>query len=278
VPYQQSRFFFCAWGVGAVMLASAATRASRRGTIALALATTGGILEFPTPARLGLLGLAAAGALCGPGVLKFVAGLRRRRPTAVLVTLGALGAITPIAMVAWARTRPDPPPYAIGDAHDEGWAWIRANVDAARIAYAGSNLPLPLWGPFFENDVRYVNVSGQPDAVLHDFRAVPPPSPATAEPAPERATPNLAMWLANLDTDRIDILFVAALYPILRDTIGHDESGFPIERAWADARPDRFSPLFANSGIRIYRHRKLGGMPLPATLGTTRPRSTGMWP
>ena len=106
-----------------------------------------------------------------------------------------------------------------------------------------------------------MNVSGGPDAVLHDFRDVPPPSPATAEPAPERATPNPATWLANLDAHRIDILFVAALYPILRDTIGHDDSWFPIERAWADARPDRFSLLFANSGIRIYRYRTSGVHP-----------------
>ena len=115
VPYQQSRFFFCAWGVGAVMLAAAATRAPRLGAGALALATVGGILEFPTPARLGLLGLAAAGALWGPGVLKVVAGVRRRKPTTFLAISGALVGITLIATVAWARTRPYAPPYAIGD-------------------------------------------------------------------------------------------------------------------------------------------------------------------
>jgi len=62
------------------------------------------------------------------------------------------------------------------------------------------------------------------------------------------------VWLANLDARRIDLLFVAALYPHVRASMVHDGDGFPIERAWADARPDRFTVLFANAGVRVYAH------------------------
>ena len=48
------------------------------------------------------------------------------------------------------------------------------------------------------------------------------------------------------------VLFVAALYPIVRRTIAADADGFPIERAWADARPETFKLRFARPAARVY--------------------------
>ena len=40
--------------------------------------------------------------------------------------------------------------------------------------------------------------------------------------------------------------------PIVRRTIAADADGFPIERAWADARPPSFNLVYASPAARIY--------------------------
>jgi hypothetical protein len=184
---------------------------------------------------------------------------RLRRGGATVTALAAALGVTAAAGVAVAvlRARGRPPPvYAVGDDHDAGWAWIRAHAGGRRIAYTGSNLPFPLWGARLENDVRYVNVVDAPGALLHHFvgalDVAAPAAAVTAEPAPYREAADQATWLANLETLRIEILFVAALYPVVRRVVAHDGDGFPDERAWADARPGRFRLVFANDGVRIY--------------------------
>ena len=94
-----------------------------------------------------------------------------------------------------------------------------------------------------------MNVAGPPDARLHDFG---PPGDGTAEPAPYRRGADPGRWLVNLRAARTRILFVAALYPIVRRTIDADGDGFPIERAWADARPAFFHLRYASPAARIY--------------------------
>ncbi len=259
VPFQQSRFFFPVWGIAAILLATATTRSPRLGGAALAAATLGAILQFPTPGRLALLGAAAAGAALGPRLCTLVAHAgRRASPGFWFAARCALGGVGVIATLGWPHARTDAPPYRVGDHHDDGWAWMRAHAHGRRVAYTGSNLPLPLWGPGFDNDVRYVNISGGPNVALHDFDHVPPPAVPTAEPAPERQVPDQATWLSKLDAHRVDLVFVASLYPGVRRTMAHDDGGFPIERAWAETRPDRFSLAFASDGIRIYHHRQRG--------------------
>ena len=268
VPYQQSRFFFPVWGVAAVALAATGARAPKLGATAIAIAIVGGILQYPTPARLGLLVIALVTAgvtLIATRAAPIAAGMARmatmrhrltapaRFVAATVVCVAAMGGV-----VAWARAPRERPAYAIGDYHDDAWSWIQGHVRDARIAYTGSNLPFPLWGASLQNRVRYVNVAGNLDAVAHDFvhLAIPLPLPLAPqpEPAPERLRPDRAIWLANLETAGIDVLFVAALYPGVRRANAHDQQGFPVERAWADALPRRFSLVFANDGIRIYRH------------------------
>ena len=117
----------------------------------------------------------------------------------------------------------------------------------ARVAYTGTNLAFPLAGQRLANRVAYVNVAGAPGDRLHDFG---PPGDGTAEPAPYRRGASADVWLANLRATRTQVLFVAALYPIVRRTIDADRDGFPIERAWADARPDVLPPA-----LRLARPR-----------------------
>ena len=119
------------------------------------------------------------------------------------------------------------------------------------MAYTGVNLAFPLHGADLSNDVRYVNVAGGPNDVLHDF----PPSArdaGSAEPAPYRRGARYETWLANLRAARSEILFVTAMYPIVQRTVDHDADGFPIERAWADAHPDLFVLRHAGPGARVY--------------------------
>lgn len=279
VPYQQSRFFFCAWGtLAVVMVAGSQALGSRARGLLLIPAIAGSALEAATTERLLVALVATLGALLQAtrsnrsmarsttrsttadalrrsGVTdrleRFLArspaGLAARWATAACLVGGVGGAI------GWARSHGALVPYSVGDDHDQAWAFLAGQGPGRRIAYAGTNLPLPLWGGSLENFVQYVNISGAPAARLHDFPLEPSDVSLSAEPAPERARPDLSAWLANLDAAHIDTLFVAALYPEVRPSMTHDPEAFPIERAWADALPRRFRLLFANPGVRIYR-------------------------
>ena len=265
LPYQQARLLFPAWGVASVMLAEAASLVPEAlRPLVLAPAVVGAALQYPTATRLlvaGAWGVVTLSAALGPRLpfadssasatgsvapSQVERGRRRGLPVALLA--GACAC----AGVVWIRACPDELPYRIGDHHDDAWAYVREQVRGRRIAYAGSNLPLPLWGWRLENTVRYVNTAGRLDDRLHDFRDVPQAAPVTAEPAPERARPDLRAWLANLDAAKIEVLFVARLYPNVLPSMPHDDEGFPVERAWADANGGRFHPRFTTADVRIY--------------------------
>lgn len=272
VPYQQSRFFFPAWGIGALAAAAAAHTARRSlvRELALAPAIVGAALQYPTAARLvtaALWSLAAGIGARGDSVVPdsssapgrwFAAAPWLFPPVVILLAFGLCG---------WTRLPGHTAPQAalIGDGHDLGWAYARGHLRGRRIAYTGSNLPLPLWGWHLENRVRYVNVAGKLSDVLHDFPP-PPAGTSTAEPAPERAHPDLASWLANLTAAGTDALFVARLYPDVAPSMPHDADSFPSERAWADALPGRFRLTFATPEVRIYdvRPPQDQGRPWPA--------------
>jgi hypothetical protein len=134
---------------------------------------------------------------------------------------------------------------------------MRDNTRAARVAYTGSNLPLPLWGVRFENTVRYVPIHGGLDSAPHHYLHVARPSAdeTPSEPAPERRVPDRAAWLANLDTFAADWLFVARMVEGVARANLHDRDDFPVEREWADALPERFALRYATAGIRIYQLR-----------------------
>ncbi|HMF44866.1 MAG TPA: hypothetical protein VKQ32_29540 [Polyangia bacterium] len=246
IPYQESRFLFVAFGVAAAVIGRAA-QATLVGTCALVVAIGAGLIQHA--ARDSLPSLAV-------GAVAAVAWARWGRPLSDLGTrarrllAGATAAALVIAVAVGANryARRDPG-YGVGDETDEAWSWFRANVRDTPVAYTGTNLAFPLAGERLANDVRYVNVAGRAGDRLHDFG---PPGDGTAEPAPYRRGADPDVWLANLRAARTRVLYVAALYPIVRRTIDADGDGFPIERAWADARPAVFHLRYASVAARVY--------------------------
>jgi len=268
VPYQQSRFLFFAWGVGALAIAAAAQAARRPllRELAFAPAIAAAAWQYPTAARVATAGLWGVAAALGTRARNAPTPERpSRRWAATLPRLGVPAAgLAALVLIGWTRLpgHDDPQPARVGDGHDAAWDYVAAHLHGRRIAYAGSNLPLPLWGWHLENRVRYVNVAGQLTDVLHDFRSVP--TPDSAEPAPERARPDRAAWLANLTAARIDTLFVARLYPDVAPSMPHDGDDFPTERGWADGLPGRFRLAFATPEVRIYDVRPEADLRRPA--------------
>jgi hypothetical protein len=111
--------------------------------------------------------------------------------------------------------------------------------------------------------VRYINVDGHRDWLLHDYhrRAKAEGTPTWPDPRPgwDRIRPEYNAWLANLRAERIQILVVARANPAEGVHNVADAEGFPIERGWADAHPETFAPLYGvierDPLMRIYRVR-----------------------
>jgi hypothetical protein len=272
VPYQQSRFFFVVWAIGAILVAAGAGRAPRAGAGLLVAATAGSVLQFPTAGRLAVAGAGLVAALVVARLPPTAAAAVRRldvgaamRGRAARLACAAACAVFMVATLAWARTRAALPDYAVGDDHDAAWRWMGLQPPGRHVAYTGSNLPLPLWGPRFENVVRYVPIAGTLSSAPHQFLHVAPPAAdeTPSEPAPERRVPDRAAWLANLDAFAADWLFVARMYHGVARANFRDSGDFPIERVWADALPGRFSLEYATEGARVYRVRRqrAGGTP-----------------
>jgi hypothetical protein len=241
IPYQESRFLFAPFGVAAIAVARAADRPPALvGWCGIAIAIAGALLQAPTAERLLLIpiGAVAAAAVVLPLFFRGLIAGAALVASFLLVTLGG-GKFHPR--------------YDVGDEGlADAWAWFRPYAEYGNTAYAGTNLAFPLRGAQLLNHVGYVNVAGAPGARLHDFG---PPGDGTAEPAPYRRGADPDVWLANLRATRTEMLFVAAMDPIVRRTIAADDDGFPVERAWADARPDRFALVYATPSARIYQVR-----------------------
>jgi hypothetical protein len=246
VPYQESRFLFPTLAVASVLIARTA-EGSLFNIAVLGVAIVASVIEWPTRERLLL---APIGIATGLVFWQARAPLARLSARSIRLAGAAAGLVLTIVLVVGGRAyeRRDPG-YAVGDDIDAAWTWFRANVHDTRVAYTGNNLAFPLAGERVGNDVTYVNVAGAANARLHDFG---PPGDGTAEPTPYRRDANADTWIANLRAARTQVLFVAALYPIVRRTIDADRDGFPIERAWADARPAMFRLQYASDAARVY--------------------------
>jgi hypothetical protein len=143
-----------------------------------------------------------------------------------------------------------------------GWVDLDARIGRfpARIAYAGTNLPYYLMGKDFANDVRYINVDAHRDWLLHDYHhhaGSPGTHPVWPDTRPgwDRLAPDYAAWLANLEAARIGFLVVNRADPLEGLFNCHDAERYPIERAWADAHPERFTLLHAEPLFRTYAVR-----------------------
>jgi len=238
VPYQESRFLFAPLGVAAIAIGRAADRPPAPvGWIGIGIAIAGSLLQAPAPPRLLLVPIAAVAAAAAVLPIFF------RRMVAGAAIVGLFVGL----VIGGGKFNPR---YDFGDEGlADAWAWFRVHGEYNDVAYAGTNLAFPLWDRNLMNRVAYVNVAGAPADRLHDFG---PPGDGTAEPAPYRRGASAAVWLANLRAARTSALFVAAMEPIVRRTIAADADGFPVERAWADARPESFALVYSTPAARIY--------------------------
>jgi len=243
IPYQESRFMMAGFGLGALAIGRAAARPpAALGWGGLVLALLGELMALPSPDRLALLpiGLLAA---AGAHLWRHVPA-RARRPAGWTLGLAASAVLlVPVARGLPAHRRGADPVLLGGDL-DASWAWFGAHVHGTTVAYTGTNLAFPLWGPDLSNRVVYVNVAGAAGDRLHDFgRRLPPGWRApSAEPAPYRDGASFDVWLRNLRAAHAQTLFVAA------------EGGqFPIERDWADAHPELFQLRYGSDPARVYQ-------------------------
>jgi uncharacterized protein (DUF2062 family) len=138
-----------------------------------------------------------------------------------------------------------------------GWHRLEdSSGRGVRVAYAGTNLPYYLFGVGLRNEVRYVNINKHGGFRMHDYRAEykarGEPLSANTTPDWDRRMSDEAAWLKNLQDQKIELLFIG-----LTNRLGgmhnfYDEEGFPIERTWADGRPDTFRLLHADRFTRLY--------------------------
>ncbi|HVV15975.1 MAG TPA: glycosyltransferase family 39 protein [Polyangia bacterium] len=252
IPYQESRFVLAGFGLAALAIGRAAAKPpAPLGWGGLALALIGECVVLPSPDRLALMPIGLLGAAALHGWRKVPS---RARPA---LGWGVAAAAAASLLVGVARGLPahrrGADPYRIAGDIDDAWRWFGANVHGARVAYTGTNLAFPLWGPDLSNRITYVNVSGGPNDRLPDFaRRLGTGQAPTPEPAPYRQGPRYEDWARNLRAAGAQVLFVAALDPIVARTVAADADQFPIERQWADARPDTFQLCYASIAARVY--------------------------
>ncbi|HEX3704437.1 MAG TPA: glycosyltransferase family 39 protein [Vicinamibacterales bacterium] len=160
------------------------------------------------------------------------------------------------------------------------WRWVSDHTTHAAIAYAGTNVPYPLFGDHLSNRVYYVNIDRHRDWRFDDYdrahrrRRANEPAPAqplavasgvllpidqaqvsqidAVRPRLARANGLKDAWIENLKARGIDLLFVTALSPYEIDYNWHDAGGFPIEAKWAASDPAAFTLQLENTQVRIY--------------------------
>ncbi len=134
------------------------------------------------------------------------------------------------------------------------WDWLNRNTQGNNIAYIGRPVPFPLYGTNFKNNVYYVSVNKTEPARIHyfpkshyhwgyDFLSLHKNLEAEGN---YRADADYSVWLDNLNRRNTDYLFIYSLHQT-------KDIEFPLEDAWAKANPGKFSPVFANETIHIYK-------------------------
>jgi hypothetical protein len=250
VPYQEPRFFFTMFGLlcAGIAVTASASRAFRR------LAATLLIAHLLLCARWYalLVPLLAAGsvALLTLPLLRAVA---RHRLSSLLAVLACWW---PLALFGTPeRTRYHA--FAHHPRFRAAWTFCDANIDHARIGYAGHNIPYFLFGLRLQNRVMPVNTDEHSDFAFHDYaaldNAMTRARPNTPEAAYYRTTLDQRSWLENIRHLNLDYLFISTVAENQMLTIRHDEDGFPIEARWAVNTPEVFTLEHEGEHTRIYR-------------------------
>ncbi len=288
-PYQtQERFLFVALALAAVPLALVLDRWPLL-TVPVALAIGWhlvvdqvglGIRELsplPAPMHLRLtelLGMpsgagvrAGLGRLvlfgCAAGAVALLSwaqrGPLRRRVSAACVAAGLVvaGSALRIEQLSIADPRLAFYPVWTQGGYLPGWLRLEdASGPAARVAYAGTNLPYYLFAVGLRNEVRYVNIDRHRGFLMHDYHVLYAErgegSAANATPDWDRRAPDEAAWLDNLRDERIGLVFIGLTNHAGGEHNIYDQEGFPIERTWAERNPGLFRLLHADRFTRLY--------------------------
>jgi hypothetical protein len=206
-------------------------------------------------------------AVLAAGVAAISGGKRARRALGIAFFAGVVAVSF---LGAWRIRRQSPSPILAGfpmfPDYVPGWVALegRCGPSGARIAYAGTNLPYYLMGTDLRNTVRYVNIDAHRGWLLHDYHAAAVrrghPNWPGPRPGWDRIHPNFDAWLANLRAEKIQILAIARIDRAEGWFNAADPEEFPIERVWADAHPEIFTPLYGRNppdpAFRLYRVRQ----------------------
>jgi len=136
----------------------------------------------------------------------------------------------------------------------KAWDWLNSNTQGNNIAYVGRPVPFPLYGTNFKNNVYYVSVNKTEPAKLHyfpnsyyewgyDFLSLHRNSEAKGN---YRSDADYSVWLSNLIRRNTDYLFIYSLHQT-------KDIAFPLEDGWAKSNFHKFSPVFTNETIHIYK-------------------------
>lgn len=194
------------------------------------------------------------------GVSRF-SGAGRRGPT-IAALVGATGLLFACALDSGALEKRDAvysfyPPFRD---YYAGWLDLegRSGPSGVRVAYAGTNIPYYLFGAGLRNEVRYVNIDGHRDWLMHNYHeqaaARGDATWPNSRPGWDRLHPDYDSWLANLKAEDIQLLVVTRVNPEEGPHNVADKEGFPVERRWADAHPESFELLYGpRQNDRLYR-------------------------
>jgi len=134
------------------------------------------------------------------------------------------------------------------------WEWLNQNTTGNNIAYIGRPVPFPLYGSRFKNNVYYVSVNKTDPPRLHDFKDSHYSWGYDFSSLHEnlkadgnyRSDANYSVWLTNLQRRKTDYLFIYSLHQTM-------DIEFPIEDKWASFTRKKFTPVFSNETIHIYK-------------------------
>jgi hypothetical protein len=115
----------------------------------------------------------------------------------------------------------------------DAWEWLAAETDGAKatIAVAGTNEVYPLYGPNLDNRIVTIWSGGELARYSWNTRFV------------LYGEPDQNAWLRQLEDSGVD-------YVVLTANVSF--GGWPVERAWMRASPERFVRDFQNEDIEIW--------------------------
>lgn len=136
---------------------------------------------------------------------------------------------------------------------EPAWNALAGQGGNFTVAYAGNNMPYPLYGPRLDRRVRYVNINANAHWRFHDFASALAGPWNTPEPAPYRQWLSPGAWWNNLREEQVAYLIVTRLGEPELINIEHDAKGWPTEKSWAEQFPAGFELVYADPLARIYR-------------------------